>query len=83
MIRASTAELKTHLGRYLRMVRNGETVDVTSHRHSVAKLVPYEDEGPSITEPVRSMKELKDLRGLRSGRRVKGLKLLLEDRARR
>lgn len=83
MIKASTAELKTHLGRYLKMVRNGETVDVTSHRHSVAKLVPYSGQDPSVTEPVRSMKELKRVRGLRSGKTVDGLKLLLEDRARR
>ena len=83
MIRASTAELKTRLGRYLKMVRNGETVDVTSHHHSVAKLVPYAGQDPSITEPVRSMKELKRVRGLRPGKSVEGLKLLLEDRERR
>lgn len=83
MIKASTANLKARLGRYLRMVRNGETVAVTSHRHYVAKLVPFNDRDPAIREPVRPMKELRRLCGLRSGKSVDGLKSLLEDRARR
>ena len=65
------------------MVRNGETVDVTSHHHLVAKLVPYAGQDPSITEPVRSMQELKRVRGLPPGKSVEGFKLLLVDRERR
>lgn len=36
----SVRELKTHLSEYLRRVRRGESVEVTSHGEVIARLVP-------------------------------------------
>ena len=84
MITVSTAELKTRLGRYLRMVRNGETVDVTSHRHSIAHLVPSSPEkGLAVIEPTRPMRDLKALTAVPLQKKVDGVSVLLEDRSRR
>ena len=84
MVTVSTAELKTHLGRYLRMVRNGETIDVTSHRHSVARLVPSSPEShPEVIQPTRPMKDLEALTAVQLRRPVDGVGMLLEERTRR
>lgn len=84
MITVSTAELKTHLGRYLRMVRNGETIVVTSHRHSIAQLVPSSPENRlEVIEPTRPMKDLQALTGVQLQKTVDGVSVLLEDRSRR
>lgn len=37
---ATISELKTHLSRYLRMVRRGERIIVLDRKESVAELVP-------------------------------------------
>ena len=50
MIRVGTAESKSRLGTYLGMVRAGTTIDVTSYRQSVAKLVPAVEEEMLIEE---------------------------------
>ncbi len=84
MIKVSTAELKTHLGRYLRMVRNGESIDVTSHRHSIARLVPCSAENDlEIIEPTRPMRDLQNIETVRLRKPVDGVDILLEDRRRR
>ena len=84
MIMVSTAELKTHLGRYLQMVRKGETIDVTSHRHPIARLVPCSPENhPEVIEPTRPIEELKNLTAVPLRKPVDGVSLLLEDRSRR
>lgn len=84
MITVSTAELKTHLGRYLRMVRDGETINVTSHRHSIARLIPFSPENrPEGIEPTRPMEDLKTLTAVQLRQPVDGVKVLLEDRNRR
>jgi prevent-host-death family protein len=84
MIIVSTAELKTHLGRYLRMVRDGETIHVTSHRHSIARLTPFSPKNrPEVIEPTRPMADLKALTAVPLREPVDGVKVLLEDRNRR
>ena len=84
MITVSTAELKTRLGRYLRMVRNGETIDVTSHHHSIAHLVPSAPEKDlEVIEPTRPMRDLKALTAVSLRKKVDGVGVLLEDRSRR
>jgi len=84
MITVSTAELKTRLGRYLRMVRNGETIDITSHRHSIAQLVPSSpDHRLEVIEPTRPMEELKALTAVQLQKKADGVSVLLEDRSRR
>ena len=84
MITINTVELKTHLGRYLRKVRKGETIDVTSHSHPVAKIVPYaEKEKPLVIEPTRSMEELKSITGIKTRIPIDAVQILLEDRGKR
>ncbi len=82
---ASVVELKTHLGRYLGFVGNGETVIVTSHRHPVARLVaPLRGENEfAIPEPERPVTELDDLAPVRLSKPVDGVAELLRDRQRR
>ena len=82
MIQVSTAELKSRLGRYLGMVRAGATIDVTSYRRSVAKLVPA-DEELLIEEPTEPPEALARLDRLPSGRAIPGVAALLADRRRR
>ena len=84
MIHVSTAELKARLGRYLAMVRAGATIDVTSYRQSVARLVPaVEEEEVLIEEPTESPEALARLDRLPSGRSIPGVAALLADRRRR
>ncbi len=84
MKKVSTAELKAHLGKYLGMVKEGETVYVTSHRRPVAQLSPSQGDEPTAIEPPSlPMNRLKSIKGIRTSSGVDGLKELLGDRARR
>jgi prevent-host-death family protein len=84
MNNVSTAELKAHLGKYLRMVRDGETVQVTSYRHAVARLVPSGGgEESAVVPPTRPVSDLKKLKPIKLSRPVDGVRVLLEDRSRR
>ena len=83
MIKVSTAELKSRLGTYLGMVRAGATIDITSYRQSIAKLVPAVDEEPLIEEPTGPAEALAQLDRLPSGRSISGVDTLLADRRRR
>ena len=80
MIQVSTAELKSRLGTYLGMVRAGATIDITSYRQSVAKLVPIVEEELLIEEPPEALARLDRLP---SGRSIPGVAALLADRRRR
>jgi prevent-host-death family protein len=84
MKRVSTAELKAHLGTYLGMVREGETVYITSHRRPVAQLSPSRvDESLTIQPPTLPMSGLKKVKGIQPSSGADGLKELLNDRQRR
>ena len=83
MIKVSTAELKARLGTYLGMVRAGATIDITSYRQRIAKLVPAVDEEPLIEEPTGPAEALAQLDRLPSGRSIPGVDTLLSDRRRR
>ena len=88
MIQVSTAELKSRLGRYLAMVRAGATIDVTSYRQSVARLVPAVqepavEEEVLIEEPTESPETLARLDRLPSERAIHAVAALLADRRRR
>jgi antitoxin (DNA-binding transcriptional repressor) of toxin-antitoxin stability system len=48
MKRTSVAELKARLSHYLRLARGGETIEVESHRHAVARLVPPVDSASAL-----------------------------------
>ena len=83
MIQVSTAELKARLGTYLGMVRAGETIDITSYRQSVARLVPAVEEELLIEEPTEPPEALARLDRLPSGKPIPGVAALLADRRRR
>lgn len=66
------------------MVRTGETIDVTSHRHSVARLVPVGPRGQNDTiAPTRPMADLRNVGPVPLHGPVDAVGLLLEDRRRR
>ena len=84
MISVSTAELKAHLGKYLQMVRNGEAVEVTSHRHPVAELRPSRAvRDAAVAAPTRPMSDLRKLTAVKLSRAVDGVGILLDERRRR
>ena len=83
VIQVGAAELKSRLGKYLGMVREGATIDVTSYRRSVAKLVPAVEEKLLIEEPTEPPDALAQLDRLPSGRSIPGMAALLADRRRR
>ena len=82
---ASVVELKTHLGRYLGLVGQGETVIVTSHRHPVACLLGLRQgtDDLQMIQPDRPVTDLDELAPVRFSRPVDGLRELLNDRHRR
>lgn len=83
MIQVSTAELKSRLGTYLGMVRAGATINITSYRQSVAKLVPADEEELLIEGPTEPPEALARLERLPSSRSIPGVAALLADRRRR
>ena len=70
MIRVSTAALKARLGTYLAKVQSGETVEVTSHRHVVARIVAAAgDLEDLIAAPTRPASDLREIQGLHPTKR--------------
>ena len=84
MIKVSVAELKARLSKYLGMVKEGETVYVTSHRRPVAQLSPSQvDESLQIQPPELAMSQLKGVQGVKPSSRGDGVEELFRDRGRR
>ncbi len=79
----NVAILKEKLSYYLSLVKLGEEVVVTSHRHQVARIVPAAAPSAEIVEPTRPVKDLKKVRGITPRRSSSGVKSLLDDRRRR
>jgi prevent-host-death family protein len=81
MKKISTAELKAHLGKYLGMVKEGETIYITSHRRPVAQLTPTEDSGSlTIYPPTLPAECIKEIKGIKPASEADGVAELLEDR---
>ena len=81
MKKVSTAELKAHLGKYLGMVREGETLYVTAHRRPVASLSPCStDESLSIQPPTLPLERLRQVEGRRLASGGDAVQALLQDR---
>ena len=62
----SVAALKTDLRRYLAAVKEGKEFIITSHRHPVARLLPFEKTAGDLKiipakKPVSSLKKIKGL----------------------
>jgi antitoxin (DNA-binding transcriptional repressor) of toxin-antitoxin stability system len=79
----NVAVLKEKLSYYLSLVKSGEEVVVTSHRHRVARILPVTAPSAEIVEPTRPVKDLKKIRGIKPRRSLSGVKSLLDDRRRR
>jgi prevent-host-death family protein len=80
----SVAELKSKLSKYLAAVKNGGEIVITSHRHSIARIVPMEKNAAADLQIIPARKPVSSLK------KIKGLKLdvdlvadLLADRRRR
>jgi antitoxin (DNA-binding transcriptional repressor) of toxin-antitoxin stability system len=79
----NVAILKEKLSYYLGLVKSGEEVIVTSHRHQVARILPVTAPTAEIVEPTRPVKDLQKLKGIKPRRSLSGVKSLLADRRRR
>jgi antitoxin (DNA-binding transcriptional repressor) of toxin-antitoxin stability system len=79
----NVAILKEKLSYYLGLVKSGEEVIVTSHRHQVARILPVTAPTAEIAEPTRPVKDLRKLKGIKPRRSLSGVKSLLADRRRR
>ena len=79
----NVAILKEKLSHYLNLVKSGQEVVVTSHRHRVARIVPITAPSAEIIEPTRPVKELHRIKGVKLKRSGSGVNSLLEDRRRR
>ena len=77
------ATLKEKLSYYLKRVKEGEEVVVTSHRQRVARILPASAPESQSTEPSRPVKDLLKLRGIKPRRTISAVGTLLEDRQRR
>jgi prevent-host-death family protein len=79
----NVAILKEKLSHYLNLVKSGEEVIVTSHRHRVARILPANAPSADISEPIRPVKDLRKIKGIKLRRSASGVKSLLDDRRRR
>ena len=79
----NVAILKEKLSYYLNLVKSGEEVVVTSHRHRVARILPVTVPSAEIVEPTRPVKDLRKIKSIKLRRSVSGVKSLLDDRRRR
>jgi len=59
MRRVGVAELKNNLSKNLRLVENGEVIEVTDHDRAIARLIPIQVKNRLvIREPVRPFSEI-------------------------
>ena len=79
----NVATLKEKLSYYLGLVKKGQEVVVTSHRHRVARILPASAPDIQLTEPSRPLKDLRKVKGIKPRRSVSAVRTLLEDRGRR
>lgn len=83
MITVNVAILKEKLSYYLKLVKDGQEVVVTSYRHRVARILPVSAPDSRPAEPSRPVKDLLKLKGVKPRRSVSAVRTLLEDRRRR
>ena len=65
MTTVNVATLKEKLSHYLNLVKGGQEVVVTSHRHRVARILPVSAPNAQPREPSRSVKDLRKLKGIK------------------
>jgi len=79
----NVATLKEKLSHYLNLVKSGQEVVVTSHRHRVARIVPVTAPSAEIVEPTRPVRDLRKIKGVKRRASASGVNSLLADRRRR
>lgn len=79
----NVATLKEKLSYYLGLVKEGQEIVVTSHRHRVARILPPSTPSAEVTKPSRPVKDLKKLKGIKRRRSMSAVQRLLDDRRRR
>lgn len=79
----NVATLKEKLSFYLGLVKQGEEVVVTSHRHKVARIVPVTEGTSQTRHPSRPVAELLKLKGVKARRSISAVDTLVSDRRRR
>jgi len=77
------ATLKEKLSYYLGLVKQGEEVVVTSHRHKVARILPLTEATSQTRQPSRPVAELLELKGAKPRRAISAVETLISDRRRR
>jgi prevent-host-death family protein len=80
MTTVNVATLKGRLSHYLGLVKRGEEVVVTSHRHPVARILPPTTPATLISEPTRPVADVLKLKGVKRRRSVSAVNVLLKDR---
>jgi prevent-host-death family protein len=83
MLSVNVAILKEKLSHYLGLVKNGQEVVVTSHRHPIARILPSASPAATIIEPIRRAKDVLKVKGVKRRRSVSAVDTLLADRRRR
>ena len=84
MRRVGVAELKNNLSKNLRLVENGEVIEVTDHDRAIARLIPIEVKTRLvIREPLRPFSEIAHKRYPPLNLPVSSLDLLMEERGQR
>jgi prevent-host-death family protein len=78
----NVATLKEKLSYYLKLVREGREIVVTSHRHRVARIVPASAE-LEVAAPSLPVKALAKVKGVKRRNSESAVKALLDDRRRR
>ncbi len=68
----NVALLKEKLSYYLNLVKSGEEIVVTSHRHRVARILPATDPSAEIVEPTRPVNDLRKIKGIKGDVRCPG-----------
>jgi prevent-host-death family protein len=79
----NVATLKEKLSYYLGLVKDGQEIVVTSHRHRVARIVPTSTPDAQVRGPSRPVKDLSKIKGVRQRRSASAVRTLLDDRRRR
>lgn len=83
MTTVNVATLKEKLSYYLQLVKEGNEVVVTSHRHLVARILPVSAPDAQPGPASRPVRDLLKLKGIKARRSISAVNALLEDRRRR
>jgi len=79
----NVATLKEKLSHYLGLVKRGEEIIVTSHRHPVARLMPTSTPSDQIIVATRPVEDVLKVKGVQRRRSVSAVDMLIADRRRR